>query len=165
MRHERRATRPRHCHTHLLRRLAATHRRGSDLTQCYGDLVTTEFRLPRHGPARPDHPAPHVAGSYQRPSQLTDQSCCASVITELAFGYFGVPDVLQLLGPVGRIFLGVPAAPPAPSWGGMLAEGRQIGIQAPWLPTFPIVGLILVAAGIAILGSGLADVVKQRSQR
>jgi serine/threonine protein kinase len=86
----------------------------------------------------------------------------ASVLLELLLGFLGEPAALRLLGPIGRIFLGVPAAPPAATWGGMLAEGRQIVTQAPWLPLFPGVGLILVMVGIALLGSGISDLMKQR---
>jgi ABC-type dipeptide/oligopeptide/nickel transport system permease subunit len=87
-----------------------------------------------------------------------------SVLAETLIGYAGPSEPVRFLGPVGRIFLGVPANPPAPTWGGMLAEGRQIGVQAPWLPIFPLGGLILVILGIVSLGSGLADVVRQRTR-
>jgi serine/threonine protein kinase len=87
-----------------------------------------------------------------------------SVLSEALIGYAGPAEPARFLGPVGRIFLGVPANPPVPTWGGMLAEGRQIGVQAPWLPIFPLAGLILVMLGIVSLGSGLADVVRQRTR-
>jgi hypothetical protein len=87
-----------------------------------------------------------------------------SVLTETLIGFAGPSEPVRFLGPIGRIFLGVPANPPAPTWGGMLAEGRQIGVQAPWLPIFPLVGLILVIIGIVSFGSGLADVVRQRTR-
>jgi serine/threonine protein kinase len=87
-----------------------------------------------------------------------------SVLTETLIGFAGPSEPVRFLGPIGRIFLGVPANPPTPTWGGMLAEGRQIGVQAPWLPIFPLVGLILVLVGIVSFGSGLADVVRQRTR-
>ena len=37
-------------------------------------------------------------------------------------------------------------------------------MQAPWLPIFPLIGLILVAVGLVLLGSGIADVLKQRAR-
>jgi ABC-type dipeptide/oligopeptide/nickel transport system permease subunit len=96
---------------------------------------------------------------------LVTGGLAASVAVELVLGYAGVPAPLRLLGPVGRIFLGVPAAAPAATWGGMLAEGRQYTPQAPWLSMFPTIGLLLVLVGVALLGSGVSDVVKQRSRR
>jgi ABC-type dipeptide/oligopeptide/nickel transport system permease subunit len=88
-----------------------------------------------------------------------------SVLVELALGFFGSPDLLRYLGPVGRVLLGVPRVPPAASWGGMLEESLDFGIQAPWLPIFPLIGLILVAVGLVLLGSGLVDLLKQRAKR
>jgi serine/threonine-protein kinase len=96
---------------------------------------------------------------------LVTGGLAASVALELVLGYSGVPAPLRLLGPVGRIFLGVPALPPATTWGGMLAEGREYRVQAPWLPMFPTLGLLLVLVGVVLLGSGIADVVKQRSRQ
>jgi ABC-type dipeptide/oligopeptide/nickel transport system permease subunit len=87
-----------------------------------------------------------------------------SVLSEAGLGLFGSPDALGYLGPVGRLLLGVPRADPAASWGGMLADGLDAGVQAPWLPVFPLVGLILVAAGLIGLGSGLVDVLRQRAR-
>lgn len=87
-----------------------------------------------------------------------------SVLIEAALSLFGGPSALAYLGPVGRIVLGVPSAPPTPTWGGMLLDGLDVGIQAPWLVIFPLTGLILVAVGLALLGSGVADVLKQRAR-
>jgi ABC-type dipeptide/oligopeptide/nickel transport system permease subunit len=87
-----------------------------------------------------------------------------SVLCEAALGFFDGPGPLQYLGPVGRVLLGVPPAPPVASWGGMLEDGLNAGVQAPWLPIFPLTGLILVAVGLVLLGSGVADVLKQRAR-
>jgi ABC-type dipeptide/oligopeptide/nickel transport system permease subunit len=87
-----------------------------------------------------------------------------SVLSEAILGFFGGPDVLQYLGPVGRVLLGVPPAAPAATWGGMLEDGLRAGVQAPWLPIFPLTGLILVAIGLVLLGSGIVDLLKQRAR-
>ena len=47
----------------------------------------------------------------------------------------------------------------------MLEEGLDLGVQAPWLPIFPLTGLILVAVGLVLLGSGIVDVLKQRARQ
>jgi ABC-type dipeptide/oligopeptide/nickel transport system permease subunit len=87
-----------------------------------------------------------------------------SVLSELLLAMFADADRLHLLGPVGRILLGVAAPPPGVTWGGMLATSRAFGVQAPWLPVFPFVGLGLVAVGLVLLGSGISDVLKQRAR-
>jgi ABC-type dipeptide/oligopeptide/nickel transport system permease subunit len=46
----------------------------------------------------------------------------------------------------------------------MLEDGLRAGVQAPWLPIFPLTGLILVAIGLMLLGSGIVDLLKQRSR-
>lgn len=55
----------------------------------------------------------------------------------------------------GLSFLGLGTQPPTPSLGGMLAEGREVLGQAPWVEIFP--GLAIVAAVLAftLLGEGL----------
>ena len=47
----------------------------------------------------------------------------------------------------------------------MLANGRAVGVQAPWLAIFPLVGLVLVIVGIVLLGSGIVDILKQRARK
>jgi ABC-type dipeptide/oligopeptide/nickel transport system permease subunit len=87
-----------------------------------------------------------------------------SVLSELAIGLAGAPVFLHILGPVGRVLLGVPRIPPAATWGRMLEDGLDVGVQAPWLPVFPLVGLVLVAAGLVALGTGIVDLLKQRAR-
>lgn len=55
----------------------------------------------------------------------------------------------------GLSFLGLGTQPPTPSIGGMLADGRDVLTQAPWVEIFP--GLAIVAAVLAftLLGEGL----------
>lgn len=49
-------------------------------------------------------------------------------------------------------FLGVGVQPPAPSWGRMLAEGRQFMETAWWLSTLPGVMIVVVILGVSFLG-------------
>jgi peptide/nickel transport system permease protein len=55
----------------------------------------------------------------------------------------------------GLSFLGLGTQPPTPSLGGMLADGRDVLTQAPWVEIFP--GLAIVAAVLAFtfIGEGL----------
>ncbi len=57
----------------------------------------------------------------------------------------------------GLSFLGMGIQPPQPSWGVMLAEGRDYLSNAWWLATVPGVAISLVVLGANLLGDGLRD--------
>lgn len=59
-------------------------------------------------------------------------------------------------------FLGLGAVPPTPTWGNIMAEGRQYMREAPWIITMPGVLLMLTAVGLNLLGDGLRDVLDPR---
>jgi len=52
-------------------------------------------------------------------------------------------------------FVGISVAGDTPTWGGMIAEGRQIVHQAPWIMALPIVCIITSVIGFNMLGDGL----------
>lgn len=52
-------------------------------------------------------------------------------------------------------FVGISVAGDTATWGGMIAEGRQIVHQAPWIMALPIVCIILSVIGFNLLGDGL----------
>ena len=55
-------------------------------------------------------------------------------------------------------FLGVGAVPPTPTWGNIMAEGRQYMTDAPWIITIPGAALMITVLGLNLLGDGLRDV-------
>jgi peptide/nickel transport system permease protein len=57
----------------------------------------------------------------------------------------------------GLSFLGMGIQPPQPSWGAMLAEGRDYLSNAWWLATVPGLAISLVVLGANLLGDGLRD--------
>ena len=57
----------------------------------------------------------------------------------------------------GLSFLGMGVQPPQPSWGTMLAEGRDYLSNAWWLATVPGFAISLVVLGANLLGDGLRD--------
>ncbi|HET8999410.1 MAG TPA: ABC transporter permease [bacterium] len=63
-----------------------------------------------------------------------------------------------ILAEAALSFLGVGAPPEVPSWGGILAEGRTLLAQAPWMTLFPGAAIVLVVLGGNLLGDGLRDV-------
>lgn len=54
-------------------------------------------------------------------------------------------------------FLGVGVPPAIPTWGNMMAEGREFLQSAWWLSTVPGLALLVVVCGINFLGDGLRD--------
>jgi peptide/nickel transport system permease protein len=59
-------------------------------------------------------------------------------------------------------FLGVGAVPPTPTWGNIMAEGRQYMVDAPWIITIPGAALMITVLGLNMLGDGLRDVLDPR---
>ena len=55
-------------------------------------------------------------------------------------------------------FLGLGVQPPTPSWGNMLAEGRQFMLMASWLTVLPGLTISVVVIGINLLGDAMRDV-------
>ena len=59
-------------------------------------------------------------------------------------------------------FLGAGAPPSVPSWGTMVAEGRNFIEAAPWLMFFPGGCIAIVVMGLNLLGDGLRDLLDPR---
>jgi len=55
----------------------------------------------------------------------------------------------------GLSFLGLGAQPPTPSLGGMLADGRDVLGEAPWVEIFPGLAIVVAVLAFAFLGEGL----------
>lgn len=55
-------------------------------------------------------------------------------------------------------FLGLGVQPPAPSWGLMIAEGKNFIFFQPWLIAIPGTALFMLILAINLLGDGLRDV-------
>jgi len=68
---------------------------------------------------------------------------------------FEVARMIILEAALGFLGLGVP--PPTPTWGSMLADGRDYLRDAWWIALFPGLAIMLTAAGSNFLGDGLRD--------
>nr|WP_247838504.1 ABC transporter permease [Bradyrhizobium sp. 200] len=62
-------------------------------------------------------------------------------------------------------FLGAGTPPTIPSWGNMLAEGRQYLQRAPWMIAFPGACLALLVLTVNVLGDALRDALDPRLSR
>jgi peptide/nickel transport system permease protein len=57
----------------------------------------------------------------------------------------------------GLSFLGLGIQPPAPSWGNMIAGGRDLIVTAPWVAIAPGITLIVTVLACTLLGDSLRD--------
>ena len=67
-----------------------------------------------------------------------------------------------ILAEASLSFLGLGVQPPTPSWGSMLAQGRDFIHSAWWMTTFPGVAIFVTILGLNLLGDGLRDVLDPR---
>jgi peptide/nickel transport system permease protein len=59
-------------------------------------------------------------------------------------------------------FLGVGPAPPTPTWGNMIADGRNFIREAPWITLVPGIAVSMTVLGLNLVGDGLRDVLDPR---
>ncbi len=81
----------------------------------------------------------------------------ASVIVAATLG-IGNTIVLE----AGLSFLGFGVQPPTPSWGTMVADGRNVLLSAWWLSTFPGMAIVLTVLSFNLVGDGLRDALDPR---
>lgn len=62
----------------------------------------------------------------------------------------------------GLSFLGMGIQPPTPSWGTLVADGRQNLIGAWWVATFPGLAIVFTVLAFNLVGDGLRDVLDPR---
>jgi peptide/nickel transport system permease protein len=62
----------------------------------------------------------------------------------------------------GLSFLGFGIQPPTPSWGTLVADGRQNLIGAWWVATFPGLAIVLTVLAFNLVGDGLRDALDPR---
>jgi peptide/nickel transport system permease protein len=67
----------------------------------------------------------------------------------------GVGNAIML--EAGLSFLGLGVQPPTPSWGNLIASGRDTLVNAPWVATAPGVALVVVVVAATLLGDALRD--------
>jgi peptide/nickel transport system permease protein len=74
----------------------------------------------------------------------------APVIGMLYLGFFVIVESLLS-------FLALGLTPPTPSWGSILADGRQFMMVTPWMPIFPGLAILLTVLSINLVADGMAD--------
>jgi peptide/nickel transport system permease protein len=73
----------------------------------------------------------------------------------IVLGTFEIARAVVLESSLSFLGLGVP--PTTPSWGGMLADGRQYLDTAWWVALFPGLAIMIAVMGVNLLGDGLRD--------
>lgn len=67
-----------------------------------------------------------------------------------------------ILSEASLSFLGVGIPPPTATWGGMLAESRDLVVVAPWMVVFPGVAISIIVLAINLFGDTLRDIFDPR---
>src|SRR2546427_7671801 len=80
------------------------------------------------------------------------------VLVQASIGMAGA-----ILAEASLSFLGLGIAPPAPSWGSMLNDGRNHLFDAPHMVIFPSIALVLTVLSFNFLGDALRDWLDPRS--
>ncbi|MEP6827428.1 MAG: ABC transporter permease subunit [Aestuariivirga sp.] len=87
-------------------------------------------------------------------------NCVAPLMVQAALG---VSDAI--LEAAGLGFLGLGAQPPAPEWGSMLADARDLITSAPWVMAMPGLAILITVLAINLMGDGLRDALDPRLRR
>jgi peptide/nickel transport system permease protein len=77
-------------------------------------------------------------------------------------GALAVGNAIMLEAGLSFLGLGIPA--PAPSWGNMIASGRDALVNAPWIATLPGLAVALAVVSCSLLGDGLRDALDPRTR-
>ena len=59
-------------------------------------------------------------------------------------------------------FIGLGVKPPTATWGGMMREGFENILDAPWLSVWPGLAILLLVLGLNMIGDGLRDATDPR---
>ncbi len=67
-----------------------------------------------------------------------------------------------VIAEAGLSFLGVGIPPDVPSWGNIIAAGRDFMLVAPFITLSPGIAILLVVLGLNLMGDGLRDLLDPR---
>jgi peptide/nickel transport system permease protein len=81
----------------------------------------------------------------------------APLIVQLTFIF-----AVSVLAEAVLSFIGVGPPPPTPTWGNIIADGRNYIREAPWISLLPGIAIGLTVLGLNLLGDGLRDVLDPR---
>ena len=73
--------------------------------------------------------------------------------------------VLVILSTITLSFLGLGVPPPTPTWGSMIAEGKNFIFTAWWIITLPGIAIVVVGLALSLLGDGVAALLRGDGNR
>ena len=86
-----------------------------------------------------------------------------------------LPNVWQVMPPIALLnlgffvivesllsFLALGLSPPTPSWGSILADGRQFMMISPWMALLPGIAIIVTVLSISLAADGFNDLIDPR---
>ncbi|HEV7991368.1 MAG TPA: ABC transporter permease [Gemmatimonadaceae bacterium] len=114
-------------------------------------LVRAEVRAVRE---RPFVPAATALGATQT-RVLLAHVLPNAVGPAIVATTLGVGNAILLES--GLSFLGLGIQPPAPSWGNMIAGGRDLLVVAPWVSLAPGIALVVTVLATTVLGDAFRD--------
>ena len=79
-------------------------------------------------------------------------NCLTPLIVQLTFVF-----AYAVLAEAALSFLGMGPPPPTPTWGNVIAEGRDYLREASWICLFPGAAISVTVLGLNLLGDGLRD--------
>jgi len=95
------------------------------------------------------------------PARIVLRHVLPNIVSPLiVIASFELARIIVTEATLGFLGLGVP--PPAPSWGSMLADGRNYIQMAWWIGTFPGLALTMAVLGINVFGDALRDALDPR---
>jgi peptide/nickel transport system permease protein len=104
--------------------------------------------------ARPFVPAAEALGA--RPRRVLVRHVLPNAVgPALVATTLGVGNAILLES--GLSFLGLGIQPPAPSWGNMIAGGRDLLVVAPWVALAPGIALVATVLAVSVLGDAWRD--------
>ena len=96
-----------------------------------------------------------IALGVRSPRVLTRHILPNALTPVIVAAALGIGNAIML--EAGLSFLGLGVQPPTPSWGNLIASGRDTLVNAPWVATAPGVALVLVVVAATLLADALRD--------
>ncbi len=97
-----------------------------------------------------------------KPTRLIFRHMLPNVMTPiLVLASFSVAEMI--LAEASLSFLGLGVQPPDPSWGSMIADGRNYLSNAWWVTTWPGIAILVTVLAINFVGDWLTEVLQPRS--
>jgi peptide/nickel transport system permease protein len=84
-------------------------------------------------------------------------NCLTPLIVQVTFVF-----AYAVLAEAALSFLGMGPPPPTPTWGNVIADGRDYLREAPWICLFPGAAISATVLGLNLLGDGLRDLLDPR---